>query len=135
MTQLSPLSHWRGPGLFVKDTEAERRILEGKVQAAEQVRDQALAEVDAAVRARRDAEATLRNANVSRSCYGFLLTGSKLCNAFKTAGTRSRSSSVRWTTNWRSFSQRPVMLSSPPAPKWRRRLVTVRSSWLDKKVP
>lgn len=65
MTQLTPLGYWKGPGLFVKDTEAERRILEGKVQAAQQELDKAIAEADTAIRAKRDAENSLRNANVS----------------------------------------------------------------------
>lgn len=70
MTQLSPLPLWRGPGLFVKDTEAERRVLEGKVRAAEQERDGAIAEVEAAIRAKRDADTKLRTANVRFRQHG-----------------------------------------------------------------
>lgn len=59
------MSVWRGPGLFVKDTEAERRNLEGKVRAAEEERDKAIAEMDTAIRAKRDADNKERTANVS----------------------------------------------------------------------
>lgn len=71
-TQLNPLPNWRGGGLFVKDTEAERRVLEGKVQAAQQQADAAIREVDEAVRAHKDSETTLRNAEVRherRECH------------------------------------------------------------------